>query len=235
MSKKKIRRPQRYKRPHERTMKEWWQGLSDMTRKRIIWGCVAVLAVIALLLIYYYGIYDDGSLKVKNGALVNVQENWLVGQRSSGKNSTYYHFADVDVPEGYTPADYALNTELQQAFSFDKDDITISVSPVNNTVDDMVASVYERIGSFVGENGTVGDLGTYESKLGTCRYFTYTSAYQLEDGSDYFAKSMVLYAPSNFKDACILISVSAREDLAEDALLSAANDALNVITLPAEK
>ena len=39
MSKKKIRRPQQYKRSQERTMKEWWQDLNDMNRKRILWSC----------------------------------------------------------------------------------------------------------------------------------------------------------------------------------------------------
>ena len=39
MSKKKIRRPQQYKKPKERTMKEWWQGMKPKQRKTIIWVC----------------------------------------------------------------------------------------------------------------------------------------------------------------------------------------------------
>lgn len=235
MSKKKIRRPQQYKRPQERTFKDWWQSLSAITRKRIIGGGAAVAAVIVLLLVYYFGIYDDGSLKVRNNALVGVEENWLVGQRDSGKNSVYYHFADVAAPEGFASADYALASGLQQAFSFERDDVTVSVSPVNGSVDEISSSVYSRIGSFIGENGAVGALHDYESQLGACKYFSYTSSYTLEDGSDYFAKSLVLYAPCNFKDACILVSVSAQEDLEEETMLDAAVTVLNGVTLPAAK
>ncbi|MBQ9299077.1 MAG: hypothetical protein IJ214_01055 [Clostridia bacterium] len=235
MSKKKIKRPQQYKRPQERTFKDWWQAQSGITRKRIVWGCAAILAVIVLLLVYYFAIYDDGSIKVRDNALVDVQENWLVGQRSSGKNSTYYHFADVSTPEGYTPAGSALATELQQTFSFEKDNITVSVNPVNGSVDEVADSVYSRIGAFVGENGSVGTLSEYQSKLGACKYFIYTTAYTLEDGSDYFSKSLVLYAPSSFKDGCILISVASQEDLAEDAMLTEAITALDAVTLPAGK
>lgn len=239
MSKKKIRRPQQYKKPRERTFKEWWADQKESTRKRIIWGCVAVLAVIVLLLVYYYGIYDDGSLKVKNDALVNVQENWLVGQRSSGKNSKYYHIADITAPEGYTAAENSLSSGLIQAFAYEKDGLTVNVTPVSRGVQDMVDSVYGTIIGFVGENGSVSQVADYESALGACKYFTYTSNSPDDQGNNHYTRSLVLYAPSDYSDTSILVSALSSADTedglaAEDALLTAVTDVLNGITLAAK-
>ena len=36
MAKKKIRRPQQYKKPADRTLKQWWQDQKESTRKGII-------------------------------------------------------------------------------------------------------------------------------------------------------------------------------------------------------
>ena len=235
MSKKKIRRPQQYKRSQERTMKEWWQDLNDMTRKRILWSCIAVVAVIALLLIYYFGIYDDGSLKVKDNALVGAQENWLVGQRDSGKNSKYYHFADVTAPEGYTATESAMSVQLQQAFSYEKDGITLGITPVGSSLKTLVESVYPTLASLVGEDGSISEIQDYSSKLGDAKYFTYSTNVEQEDGERQFTKSLAMYTPCSYKDSCILVSASAHEDVADDVLLTEALKALDGVTLPAKK
>ena len=235
MSKKKIKRPQKYQKPKDRTLKEWWQDQSETTHKRIIGICAAVVAVIVLLLVYYYGIYDDGSLKVKNGALVDVPENWLVGERSSGKNSVYYHFADIATPEGFEPVQSVFDADLQKSFAFGKDNIDVSVTSISNSAEEMAQNTYGNIGYFVGENGTVGELCDYESKLGACKYFVYTSVYVPEDGVEDFSKNLVFYAPTNFKDGSILITSYSADDVDDSALLSAVEAVLQCITLPTGK
>lgn len=239
MSKKKIRRPQQYKKPQDRTLKQWWADQSEGTRKGIIWGCVAVVAVIALLLIYYYGIYDDGSLKVKNDALVNVQDNWLVGQRESGKNSRYYHLADVTAPAGYEAAESSITSGLTQSFTYKKDDITLNVTPVSRSVEGMVDAVYGTVTAFVGEDGSISEVTDYDSALGASKYFSYTSNMPDDEGNNHYSRSLVLYAPTNYNDSSILVSSISSGDtteslVPEETLLAEVLSALDGITLAAK-
>ena len=197
-----------------------------------------MVAVIALLLVYYYAIYEDGSLKVKDNALVNVEENWLVGQRSGGKNSRYYHFADVQLPEGYETTD-GTTSGLVQSFTGEKDGVRLSITPVGSSVQDMISNVYGTITAFVGENGTVSAVQDADTKLGAAKYFVYTNSMDAEDGSKQYSKSTVLYAPANYSDSCILISTYAPADSeealpADDALLAEVYKAIDGIVL-AEK
>ena len=40
MSKKKIRRPQQYKKPKTRTLKEWWQDQTAESKKKMLYICI---------------------------------------------------------------------------------------------------------------------------------------------------------------------------------------------------
>ncbi len=241
MSKKKIRRPQQYKKPRERTFKEWWGDQKESTRKSIIWGCVAVLAVIVLLLVYYYGIYDDGSLKVKNNTVVGLQDNWLVGQRSSGKNSKYYHIADVAQPEGFELVANTANTGTTQNLSYarEEDNITLNLTAVNSSVNDIVENVYQRMASLVGENGEITEVSDVQSVLGAGKYFSYVSSFDNEDGTTQHYKALVMYVPSSYDDSCILVSVNSsdfdKEKLvADDVMMDVAIKALDGVSLIAK-
>ena len=212
MSKKKIKRKQQYKRPKERTFKEWWQDQTEKTRKNILIAAIAAAAVIVLALVWYYGIYDDGSLRVSRGAIANAQENWLVGERSGGKNSKYYHLADVEVPEGYTKSEESMagnSSALRTDFSFlpaEEGGISVYVAPVKNSIQDMLDSVYPTFSNMVAETGSITEISDYSGKLGDCRYFGYQQQYEDENGATRYSQSLVMYAPSRYKDTCILIS-----------------------------
>ena len=84
MSKKKIRRPQQYQKKPDPTFKEWWQAQTERTRKSIICALIALAAVIVLVVVWYYGFYDDGSLKIRNQAVVGAEDNWLIGKLDKG-------------------------------------------------------------------------------------------------------------------------------------------------------
>ena len=236
MSKKKIKRPQQYKKPKTRTLKEWWQDQTAESKKKMLYICIAVAAVIALVLIWYYGIYNDGSLKVKNNAVVGAQENWLIGQRSGGKNRKYYHIADVAEIQDYTPVEGSASTGPATSFSLNNEDYTMYISPVNSGVSDMVESVYPLFDQLVAENGILGEVKEQASNLGTAKYFSYQYGTTAEDGTTSYNQSMVMYAPSSYKDTCILISVSLSPEseegyVTEEELLAEAVKGLDAITI----
>lgn len=246
MSKKKIKRKQAYKRPKERTFKEWWQDQTEKTRKTIICACIAVLVVIALALGYYYGIYDDGSLRVSRGAIVGAEENWLIGERDKGKNSAYYHIADVEMPEGFTRGEDAINrsgSSLRQDFTFvngAENEIMIYVAPVNNTAKAMLDSIYATFGGMTEERGEITEVATIETNLGTCQYFEYHYAYDDEAQEEHYSQALVCYAPSRYKDNCILVSANVAPATADgfytaDELLAEVTKTISGITLVTDK
>ena len=236
MSKKKIRRPQQYKKPKTRTLKEWWQDQTAESKKKMLYICIAVAAVIALVLIWYYGFYNDGSLKVRNNAAVGAGENWLIAQRSGGKNSKYYHIADVGDVQDYTVVEGSASSGPATSFSMNSGDYNLYISPVNSSAADMVDSVYPLFGQLVSENGVLGEVKEQESPLGTAKYFSYQYASSAEDGTTTYNQSLVMYAPSSYKDTCILLSVSLAPEseegyVTEEELLAEAVKGLNAITI----
>lgn len=237
MSKKKIRRPQQYQKPKTRTLKEWWLDQTEATKKKLMYACVAVVAVIALALIWYYAIYDDGSLKIKDNAAVAAQDNWLVGQRTGGKNSNYYHIADVSAPEGYTLSETNVSgsgprTDFTYTAQTEKGEMSLYVAPVSYGVQDMINSIYVQFSAMMGEKDTISEILEYKD----CKYFVYTMQYDGDDGATNYSQSLVLYTPGNYSDTCILVSASptvtgADGFWANEDLLTEAVKALDAITL----
>ena len=64
--------------------------------------------MIVLVVVWYYGFYDDGSLKIRNQAVVGAEDNWLIGKLDKGKNSEYYKLGTVETPDGYELTDEKL-------------------------------------------------------------------------------------------------------------------------------
>ena len=198
MSKKKIKRKQQYRKPKERTFKEWWNDQSAKAQKWYKIGAIALAAIIVLLIVWYYAIYDDGSLRVSHDAIVGAQDTWLILEGDKGKNSKYYHVADVTVPEGFVVSAEGLgasSSSLRTDFTFDSEtdsDVRLYVAPVSRTVDEMISQVYGSFTSMTAERGAITEVK--EAGNGN-RYFTYL-------------QSLVYYTPAAQKGRCVLISAN---------------------------
>ena len=211
MSKKKIKRKQQYRKPKERTFKEWWNDQSAKAQKWYKIGAIALVAIIVLLIVWYYAIYDDGSLRVSHDAIVGAQDTWLILEGDKGKNSKYYHVADVTVPEGFVVSAEGLgasSSSLRTDFTFDSEtdsDVRLYVAPVNRTVDEMISQVYGSFTSMTDERGTITEVK--EAGNGN-RYFTYHYAYDDEMENTHYIQSLVYYTPAAQKGRCVLISAN---------------------------
>ena len=211
MSKKKIKRKQQYRKPKERTFKEWWNDQSAKAQKWYKIGAIALAAIIVLLIVWYYAIYDDGSLRVSHDAIVGAEDTWLIVEGDKGKNSKYYHVADITVPEGFVVSDEGLSassSSLRTDFTFDSESdstVRLYVAPVNRTVDEMISQVYGSFTSMTAERGEiteVKDLGNGD------RYFAYHYAYDDEMEETHYIQSLVFYTPAAQKGRCVLISAN---------------------------
>ena len=164
-----------------------------------------------LLIVWYYAIYDDGSLRVSHDAIVGAQDTWLILEGDKGKNSKYYHVADVTVPEGFVVSAEGLgasSSSLRTDFTFDSEtdsDVRLYVAPVSRTVDEMISQVYGSFTSMTAERGAITEVK--EAGNGN-RYFTYHYAYDDEMENTHYIQSLVYYTPAAQKGRCVLISAN---------------------------
>lgn len=74
----------------------------------ILCGIVAVLAVAAFFLFRY----DDGALKVKDGAVVTEGDNWLIANGSNMRGGArYYKLGEIGEIDGYSRQKGALTSD----------------------------------------------------------------------------------------------------------------------------
>jgi len=220
MSKKHIRRPQKYVKPKDPTFKEWWAAQSE--KKQHMYKIIAIAVVVAILLgvVYYYGIYDDGSLKIRKGEVVGKQDNWLIAELDDGKNSDYYHIANVDTPEGYVRTDDNLAgiatgpDHHDTFFAFAPVDEAspienIYVRAINKSVDSMTEDAYATFTGFAGDKGTISEITEIDTQHGKAKSFTYAYGYSNDELGETmrYTQSRVTYIPTDDKDVCVLISV----------------------------
>ena len=244
MSKKHIRRPQKYVKPKDPTFKEWWAAQSEKKQKMYKIIAAAVAAVLLLWFVYAAFIHDDGSLKISNGAAVGAEENWLILE----KDKKYYHIADVDTPEGYyvSDEDVAGTSVTEQAkpdtsFVFKPEDETnpieyIYVKGIARSAEGMIENVYE---TFVGlaSEGSITEVTDFDTVCGKAKTFTYAYGYEDQDnpGNMLYNQCKVTYLPAQDQDHCVLISVFHQPEtadyLTEEELTAAMQLALNNIEM----
>ena len=231
--KKKIRQPQ-YRPKQVRTMKEWWRDQTPATQKKIRYAQIAFCAIILLALIYYYGIYDDGSLRIRKDAVVGRQDNWLIVELDKGKRSSYYKLAEVATPEGYAASEdsafgHAItsssNTDHKTNFTFEAVDAEnpielIGVYPLKTRPETMIDEVYQNFVSVAETSpdaGSITEVRDYETEAGTGKYFIYDYAYESSSNANLqYNQCVTCYIPTKYKESGILISVNTYPESPED-------------------
>lgn len=147
---------------------------------------VAICAVIAIAM----AMYDDGALKVKDGAVVTEGDNWLIVNGSSTRGGTrYFKLGEISAPEGYrlepvasthdaNLTEYYLYPESQDA---PVDYISIGTSHAKAEV--LAESVIATLSGV--EGCEISELKTVETNGTSYRYYSYTSEYhQSEEDED---------------------------------------------------
>lgn len=227
MSKKRLRRPQKHIKKQTRTMREWWQDQSPRTRHILLTCCLLGLVAVLGATVYYYGFYEDGSLKIRNGQVANAADNWLIAELSKGKNSRYYCLAEVDTPAGYvkssesafgqaitTSSNISHKTDLNFVPENDKNPIeSISLYPLARSPKDMIEEsypTYQRMADTAASNGEKGEVSTLlerNTPFGQAPYFVFRDVYDSNGGVKY-GQMLFMYLPCSYPSAGILLTVS---------------------------
>ena len=71
-----------------------------LSKKEIVWLCVIAAALIVAAIALFS--YDDGALKVKDGAVVTDGDNWLIVNARRASSPRYFKVGEVGDIEGYT-------------------------------------------------------------------------------------------------------------------------------------
>ena len=80
-----------------------------LTRKEI-YALIAICAVVVIGFIAFL-CYDDGALKVKDGAIEGIETNWIVTNKGTSSSPRYFKLAEAGEVEGYTIQPYLSYTD----------------------------------------------------------------------------------------------------------------------------
>ena len=159
-----------------------------LSKKEII-ILIVILAALAAAAIALFS-YDDGALKVKDGAVVTGGDNWLIVNGSNTRGGTrYYKLGEIGELDGYTRTTQYIGTDSNiPEFSFapqaEGDGIdSVGVTTSHNGAA-ALASYASGTFSAMG-NYEVGEVQTLELDDGTtCSYYLYSIDYAALEEAD---------------------------------------------------
>lgn len=212
---------------------------------------LCICAVIALIVIIAFALYDDGALKVKDGSFVNAEDNWVIVNTKTSSNPRYFKLAEADALEGYELEPYGSTGIVKDLYYRPLDESNpvdyVSVSCIHSTVDSLsetVASSLEKMDGCV-----ISELRDSKSGENAFKYYGYTyEYYRAPEGEEdlvlqedevpepnTFMQSLNAYISAE-KDSCITIHVvneveSPEDYLPEDDLMVVLEQAVAAITL----
>lgn len=198
------------RRPHVAQPKS---SSKPLTKKQKI-GLLVAAGVLALAIILFAVLYDDGSLDVKKGAIEGAQENWLIADVSSNANRhKYYKLGEVGALEGFVlnaegsikdPAS-TLSTDFPMKPSDENAEITsYYVSGVTTEAKEMAESVR----SYYTQLAECGEVQTMNRQDGTPVYYFLSHFVPAQGQTDSpESQTAVAYLPA-IKDTAVLISVN---------------------------
>lgn len=82
----------------------------------VIIGAAALVILIVAIVLIINAASAKGSLKVVDGKVEGLQENWLVDNLGTEKRPRYFKIAEVNVPEGYKNLGKVVNDTVEQNF-----------------------------------------------------------------------------------------------------------------------
>lgn len=131
--------------------------------KKEIYALIVIAAVVIIGFIVFL-CYDDGALKIKDGALEGVESNWIVTNTGTTTSPRYFKLAEAGEVEGYSMQPYLSYADynLRDVYYYPTDE--------NNPVD------YISISTTGIKNSSVAELGkTVTDALKTMPEYTVTA------------------------------------------------------------
>lgn len=145
---------------------------------------IAIVCVIAALLAvgaFFLFRYDDGALKVQDGAVVADGDNWLIADGSNVRGrARYFKVGEIGEIDGYSREKGAVSTdgnipEYRFTPASSDSDITVTVTCGHASAEAMAKYTHSTLEGI--DITTAGDIQTAQLAGQDVRYYTYATDY----------------------------------------------------------
>ena len=154
-----------------------------LSKKEIVILCV-LLVIIAIGAVVLFR-YDDGALKVKDGAVVTGGDNWLIANGANARSrARYFKVGEVGDIEGYTrETSGALSDPNVFQYSYTPEDEAATITATITTSHSGAHALAEYASTAMAaiDGYEAGEVFDTEIDGATWSCFSYTSAYAVED------------------------------------------------------
>ena len=150
---------------------------------------VAAVCVIAILLAvgaFFLFRYDDGALKVQDGAVVTDGDNWLIADGSNVRGrARYFRLGEIGEIEGYSREKGALTGDANipeyvfRPSEEDIGDVTVTVTCGHGSADAMAKYAHSTLEGI--EITTAGEIQSAEMAGQPVTYYSYATDYTASD------------------------------------------------------
>ena len=155
-----------------------------LSKRDIAILCVLIVAVaIGAILLFRY---DDGALKLKDGAVVTEGDNWLIVNGSNVRGrARYFKLGEMGEIEGYTREAHGIITDANvPEYAFTPVDEAAGITSITATASHSGAEALAKFGteSLAAIEGTsVGDTVEADINGHAVQYYIYTSEYAVAE------------------------------------------------------
>ena len=158
-----------------------------LSKRDIAILCVLIVAVaIGAILLFRY---DDGALKLKDGAVVTEGDNWLIVNGSNVRGrARYFKLGEMGEIEGYTREAHGIVTDANvPEYAFTPVDEAAGITSITATASHSGAEALAKFGteSLAAIEGTsVGDTVEADINGHAVQYYIYTSEYAVAEEAE---------------------------------------------------
>ena len=158
-----------------------------LSKRDIAILCVLIVAVaIGAILLFRY---DDGALKLKDGAVVTEGDNWLIVNGSNVRGrARYFKLGEMGEIEGYTREAHGIVTDANvPEYAFTPVDEAAGITSITATASHSGAEALAKFGteSLAAIEGTsVGDTVEADINGHMVQYYIYTSEYAVAEEAE---------------------------------------------------
>lgn len=231
-----------------RKYKKEVKGYTEQEKKTIIIGFAVILVIVICAIVIPNAIEAKDLLRVKNGVVQNVGDNWLVSDMSETSKHKYRKIAEVDPAEGWQLRERAdgISDANEAYFYFEPIDAENAVADEyyaivgKGTYDELGAKAVTSMSGFANEVLYQADLVTEEYEGRNISYYVleYTlNVSEDENNPEYqYCQNISMYIESPIAERCVLLNASntgtSEEDFGDrDAIIAMLKEATTHVTL----
>jgi len=232
-----------------RTYKKEVKGFTEAEKKTMIIGFAVLLLIVICVVVIPNAVRAKGTLKVKDGVVQGVGENWLITDTSTTSKPLYRKIAEVNPVEGYQlrSAEAGLNDSESKYYYYEPVDAENAVADEYYAIvgkgeyDMLCANAANMLGAYATEVMSKTEPTIEELEDGTkiayyAMEYTINTTMDEENPEIQYNQTVSMYIDSNVDGNCVLLNASnVGEDESAfgdiDAMVELMKEAVKCVTI----